>query len=284
MLSLFNDGGLINLALESEMTLNNLEISLMREEASLIFNEVDSNSVIITKFKKILETLKKLWNTFLAKIKEVINKVVVATKMAEKFVIKYEGDIKEYKGNLKIEVNPLIAYPDRMKLMVQHIDDITGMTSKFITIQFNSTDEANKCEEEIKDIQRKLSDSAIFVNTTKKQEINVNSKVGEEAITFLRTVYPKIVDKVENFKKNGGAIVAGANREFVKMMKSQGEKGSELRKDKYGHLFMSQYYMNTLIKASASFISMMNQCYVDYYKICRNIVSDKLKTDKKAEK
>jgi hypothetical protein len=304
MFEYLNDGGLIELALESEIAFANIDKELMREEAIMLIeaemsanNKPDNNnstnkttsstkSKLSTGLTNLWETIKKLWNTFLTRVKEIVNKVVVATKVAQKFVIKYEPEIKAYKGsNEKESVNPLIASPEKIGDLARRIDGVTKMVRNIVNMNISNQNDVDKYNNEIKNAERMLNDSTIFVHTGKKVDVTLDSGLGNEAIQFLRSVYPKTTAKVNEMKNYGNSIVTRANRDYQRFLKANSGNTPETNKQfASAHLVISRHFMSILIKSCASFVSIMNQCYVDYYKICKHMASGALKSNKSNEK
>jgi hypothetical protein len=290
---MFNDAGLMSIALESEIAYNNLEIELMREEAFLILKEEDeatnTKGKFISKLKAIVEFIKKLWNSFSSKIIDVMNKMTNASSVARNYVIKYETEIKNFKEKgVSLPVSMMVSEPETLAKLHEYVNSVTVSAHRIVAMEVDSEEELKQYQNIVNEANKTLKDTAVFVHTGEKKALELSSEVGLRAIKFLRSEYPASVNKVKQIKREASPLVQKANRDFRRFMnETEGLKdNSRIEKEKlaFSQMMVGRHYMSLLVRVCSSYVSILNQTYVDYYAICRKMGTKSMKAEKKQSK
>ena len=274
------DGGLMNLALECEMINNNLEKELMREEARYFLEEengddsasASSDSGFKAKAKKFMDGLKELWGKIIAVVKQVINKVVVASGVAHKFIAKYGAQLNGFKNsNETVQVTELIVKPELLKQEYATVEQALKLSAKFLSIKIDAS-----LENDIKNLQtdvKGLNERLVSVNN-KKVSAKLTGELVRDAVQFIDKQYKGLVSPLNQVRENSNKVFKTAVQKYDYLISNSGEF-SQRERNLYlaGYIHAGRFTLGLLMKSMSKFVGMLNQVYADSFAICRKAIS-----------
>jgi hypothetical protein len=280
------DYGLTSMVLEAEMVFNNLYREMMIEEAHQLIMEAeeqqqgeqkqDSSSSqqsggFKEKVKRFVEGIVKLWRAFIAKLKDIINKVIINRQLAVKFLAKYDSELSKFKGSSKkTKVNPMMA--GKTQKLMASVNEVVKSAQGMLN---QNVDKVPNMSNELKGVHDKMNKLKHDINQAvlEKHEVMLDTKLLDGAIQFLKVGYKQMNDTVANLTKNSEAYVTHATRQLNAKLMQGGVDDTKRNEALNTFMHFAREAVSSIIQVNARMIAVGNQTYVDSFAVCREAVS-----------
>jgi hypothetical protein len=264
------DGGILSLVLETELAFFNIEKELMREEARIIITESEADeSKLKSKLMEIAKKIKEVWDTFVAKIKQVINKIVVSTKLAEKFLSQNEKFLNQFNGSTKkVKISPMLDDLSKFKEEEKHIKEAIRLAIKFFRTSILTPDLTEELKKQVQEATKRA-----ITNSTEKVEVYLDKVLVKDSTVYLKKAYKLVIKEIEDLRSAGDKVVKKLRSEVERILKQQGEDNVTVKTVGFIYGMVGRAVVNLVMKVASKTISNANQVYVDSFKVCRLAVS-----------
>jgi hypothetical protein len=279
--------------LESELAFNNLQLQLMREEAYGILFEAEAEATAegeagsksnvkdkakqlgdqaVKGLKEVVKKIVELFNTFVAKIKQVINKVVVASNVAKKFIASHRENLSKFAGSSQlVKVTPYLANRSSLGEEFAKVKTALACSNRYLHLQYADMKGAQALLNEIKKVEAQIGKQATHASTS-KIDTKLSTGFVDSCVSFIEKEYSAL-------SKTSSELANGAREVTARVQAALKYRGED-RRTIMGHSIMGRTVIFLLMRVAGQLISIMNQMYVDAFKVVR-VASGTSKKDSK---
>jgi hypothetical protein len=280
---MISDFGLTKELLEAEIVAGNLREELMAEEAMDNILKEDTSSSTKGKFQKLIDLLNEAWTKFVAAVNSVINKVVTASKVADKFIDQHKKEIAEFKSASEtINITEGLINPSKLATAVKGVDFIKNLANKIVTMDFVNGRQLDLLRGKMTATRQDIGRIADGIITDKKPK-TVDKRLLDQAVNFIQKEYPGTVNRIKGYKADAEKVMEANKRELVKQMHQEGKSETQARQYLWAYSSFCRDALNFILGGVASLLRVMNATYMDSYKVVRKAVSVSKKTNQGAE-
>lgn len=275
--------------LEAEMNFNNIYHELLSEEISLFLNEDDpiDHNPNPTDYKmrikevanKLLQAIIDIWIAFISRIKDVVNKIIIHMKLADKFMDQNRKYLQEFeKTNMyfsdkKIKVSPLLFDHRRFDTVMNAVRSVKIVSDDIMKVKIRPEDISKDTIQ--KELSMKLSNAKKEINKmiVEKEEVTPNKDLYEKSKLFLLKGYDSLVAEFSKMYKTTDSIIRTSKNNFIsKFNVDTSTRDGKLAVN--GYIEISRMCVSTVIECYSRMLSLLNQLYTDSFTVCRMTVAE----------
>lgn len=260
--------GLFEVALESEMSWNNIVVGTIKEEFVAIKNE---STVLMEEaktnwFKQIIEWVKDKAAKVAAFFKNLYGRFVSQFTNIDKFLKENQTHIMNG-GKVEVEMHSW-----KKAGMVAEGNRIISQLMAYAKSAKNARSVDEICKEVLqcspKDLSKKVTDGV-------KGELKTQTINGSTALTNLKALKGQ-VNKLNDTKKANDEILGKIKRDAEAGMNKSGADSVQLK----GQITLAKNVNSLTDKVTAITISLLNSCIAEYVYACRKLASAGKKSGK----
>jgi phospholipid N-methyltransferase len=280
---MISDFGLTKELLEAEIFAGNLKSELMAEEAMENILQEATGSSFKEKFQKLIDLLNEAWKKFVAAVNSVINKILVASKTADKLIDQHKKEISEFKSASEpVNITEGLVNPSKISMAVRRVDFIKFLANKIVTMDFVNGRQLDTLRGKMTATRQDV-DRIVSGIITEKKPKTVDKRLLDQAVNFIKKEYPGTVDRIKGYKADAEKVMQANQRELVKQMHQEGASETQARQRLWAYSSFCRDSLNFILGGVSSLIKVMNATYMDSYKVVRKAVSVSKKTNQGAE-